>query len=164
MWDGILSIIARIIEVFYTFAQDWGLAIILFTVVFRLIMLPLMKSQTKSSFMMQKMQPKIAELKKRFPDDPMRVNEETQKIYAEAKFNPLMGCVPLLIQMPIFVALFQVLRSIQDWLPEYYSFTFYNIIPNLLSTPAEAWDTGFTEFIPYAILIVIFVGVTFLPM
>lgn len=164
MWEGILSIIARIVEVFYLFAHDWGLAIILFTLVFRLIMLPLMTSQTKSSVMMQRMQPKLKELQDKFSDDPVRLQQETQKLYADAKFNPLMGCIPMLIQMPIFIALFQVLRNIQDWLPEYQSFTFYNIVPDLLMTPAEAFDQGFGPFVPYLVLVVIFVGATFLPM
>ena len=66
--------------------------------------------------------------------------------------------------MPIFIALFQVLRNIQDWLPQYTSFTFYNLVPDLLMTPAEAFELGMTEFIPYLILVVIFVGATFLPM
>ncbi len=164
MWDGILGIIARIVELFYQFAQDWGLAIILFTIVFRLLMLPLMKSSTKSSVMMQRMQPKLKEIQERFKDDPVRMQQEQQQMYADAKFNPLSGCIPMLIQMPIFIALFQVLRNIQDWLPQYTSFTFYNIVPDLLMTPAEAFEVGMGEFIPYLILVIIFVGATFLPM
>lgn len=164
MWEGILGIIARIVELFYQFAQDWGLAIILFTIVFRCLMLPLMKSSTKSSVMMQRMQPKLKEIQERFKDDPVRMQQEQQQLYADAKFNPLSGCIPMLIQMPIFIALFQVLRNIQDWLPQYTSFTFYNLVPDLLMTPAEAFELGMTEFIPYLILVVIFVGATFLPM
>lgn len=164
MWEGILGIIARIVELFYQFAQDWGLAIILFTIVFRCLMLPLMKSSTKSSVMMQRMQPKLKEIQERFKDDPVRMQQEQQQLYADAKFNPLSGCIPMLIQMPIFIALFQVLRNIQDWLPQYTSFTFYNLVPDLLMTPAEAFELGMTEFIPYLILVIIFVGATFLPM
>lgn len=168
VWDAILWAIAWIVEKFYYLAQDWGLAIIVFTIVFRLLIMPLMLSQTRSSFMMQKMQPKLKDIQARFADDPVRMQEETQKLYAEAKFNPLAGCVPMLIQMPIFIALFQVLRNIQDFLPKYETFSFYNLIPNLLSTPAEVSEqvaeSGIVIFIPYAILIVIFVGATFLPM
>ena len=164
MWEGILGIIARIVELFYQFAQDWGLAIILFTIVFRCLMLPLMKSSTKSSVMMQRMQPKLKEIQERFKDDPVRMQQEQQQLYADAKFNPLSGCIPMLIPMPIFLALFQVLSNIQDWLPQYTSFTFYNLVPDLLMTPAEAFELGMTEFIPYLILVVIFVGATFLPM
>ena len=113
---------------------------------------------------MQRMQPKLKEIQERFKDDPVRMQQEQQQLYADAKFNPLSGCIPMLIQMPIFIALFQVLRNIQDWLPQYTSFTFYNLVPDLLMTPAEAFEQGMTAFIPYLILVVIFVGATFLPM
>ena len=164
MWDEIGKIVARIVELFYFPVHDWGMAIILLTIVFRLLIMPLMLSQTKSSYMMQKVQPKLKEIQAKFQNDPVRMQEETQKLYADAKFNPLAGCVPMLIQMPIFIALFQVLRNIQNFLPEYESFTFYQIVPNLLATPAEMMEKGITAFIPYAVLIVIFVGATFLPM
>lgn len=164
VWEAILWAIAWVVEKFYWFAHDWGLGIILFTIVFRIIMMPLMLGQTKSSVMMQKFQPKIKAIQEKFADDPVRMQEETQKLYADAKFNPLAGCVPLLIQMPIFIALFQVLRNIQDWLPLYDNFSFYNIVPDLLMTPAEAFETGIMDFIPYLVLVILFVGATFLPM
>ena len=164
MWEEICKIVARIVELFYYPVHDWGMAIILLTIVFRLLIMPLMLSQTKSSFMMQKVQPRLKEIQERYKDDPVRMQEETQKLYADAKFNPLAGCVPMLIQMPIFIALFQVLRNIQNYLPQYTTFTFYNIVPDLLATPAEVMEKGMGEFIPYGILIVIFVGATFLPM
>ena len=164
MWEEICKIIARIVELFYLPVQDWGMAIILLTIVFRLLIMPLMLSQTKSSFMMQKVQPRLKEIQSRYQDDPVRMQEETQKLYADAKFNPLAGCVPMLIQMPIFIALFQVLRNIQNYLPEYDHFAFYNIVPNLLATPAEVLEQGVGAFVPYAVLIIIFVGATFLPM
>ena len=164
MWEEILKIVAKIVELFYYPVHDWGMAIILLTVVFRLCIMPLMLSQTRASFQMQKVQPLLKDIQARFADDPLRIQEETQKLYAEAKFNPLASCVPMLIQMPIFIALFQVLRNIQNYLPGYDEFRFYNIVPNLLATPSEVMGQGLVEFIPYGILIVIFVGATFLPM
>ena len=165
VWEAILWGIAWLVEKFYFLAQDWGLAIILFTIVFRLLMMPLMLSQTKSSHQMQKFQPKVKAIQEQWRDDPVRMQEETSKLYAEAKFNPLASCIPMLIQMPIFIALFQVLRSIQDWLPAYVgTFRFYNIIPSLTATPSEVMEQGIGAFIPYGILIVVFVGATFLPM
>lgn len=164
MWEEICKIVARIVEIFYFPLHDWGMAIIMLTVVFRLLIMPLMLSQTKSSFKMQQIQPMIKDLQTRYANDPVRMQQEMQKLYAEAKFNPLAGCVPMLIQMPIFIALFQVLRNIQNYLPEYSTFTFYNIVPNLLAVPSEVIGHGFLEFLPYAILIIIFIGATFLPM
>ncbi|HAM16244.1 MAG TPA: hypothetical protein DCP91_10415 [Eggerthellaceae bacterium] len=165
IWEAILWGIAWVVEKFFYLAQDWGLAIILFTIVFRLLMMPLMLSQSKSSFQMQKVQPLIKEIQTKWANDPVRMQEETQKLYAETKFNPLASCVPMLIQMPIFIALFQVLRNIQTYLPKYDgTFTFYNIVPSLTATPAEMLEKGVGPFIPYAVLIIIFVGATFLPM
>lgn len=164
MWEEICKIVARIVELFYYPLHDWGMAIIMLTVVFRLIILPLMLSQTRSSYQMQKIQPKMKEIQQRFANDPIRMQQETQKMYAEAKFNPLASCVPMLIQMPIFIALFTVLRNIQNYLPEYSEFTFYNLIPNLLATPGDMINKGFIEALPYFLLLVIFVGATFLPM
>lgn len=165
VWEAILWFIAWIVEKFYFIAQDWGLGIILFTIVFRLLMTPLMLGQTKSSFQMNKIQPRIKEIQARWANDPVRMQEETSKLYAEAKFNPLSSCIPMLIQMPIFIALFQVLRNIQVWLPAYDgTFRFYNIIPSLTATPSEVMEQGIGPFIPYGVLIVIFVGATFLPM
>ena len=164
MWEEICKIIGRIVELFYLPLQDWGLAIIVFTIVFRLLMMPLMLGQTRSSFQMQKIQPRIKEIQARWSDDPVRLQEETSKLYADAKFNPLASCIPMLIQMPIFIALFQVLRNIQTYLPQYETFRFYDIVPNLLATPSEMLEKGVGAFIPYAVLIVIFVGATFLPM
>lgn len=165
VWEAILWAIAWVVEKFYFIAQDWGLAIIVFTIIFRLLMMPLMLSQTKSSHQMQKVQPRMKAIQEQWRDDPVRMQEETSKLYAETKFNPLASCIPMLIQMPIFIALFQVLRNIQDWLPAYEgTFRFYNIIPSLTATPSEVMEQGVGAFIPYGILIIIFVGATFLPM
>ena len=163
MWDIFKDWIFQVIEFFYGFCGDWGLAIIVVTVIFRIIVAPLMHKQAKSSYDMQKVLPKIQELKERFPDDPTRQSQEMQKIYAEMKFNPLAGCLPLLLQMPIFIALFQVLREMGDRVGDA-SYSFYNLVPNLVTTPSQAFGEGFGTFVPYLILMVVFAGATFLPM
>ena len=89
MWDIFKDWIFDIIQFFYNFCHDWGLAIIIVTIIFRIIVAPLMHKQAKSNYAMQKVQPKIQALKDRFPDDPTRQSQEMQKIYAEMKFNPL---------------------------------------------------------------------------
>ena len=152
-----------IIQFFYNFCHDWGLAIIIVTIIFRIIVAPLMHKQAKSNYAMQKVQPKIQALKDRFPDDPTRQSQEMQKIYAEMKFNPLAGCLPMLLQMPIFIALFQVLREMGDRIGEG-TYSFYNLVPNLVTTPSQAFGEGFGTFVPYLILMIIFAGATFLPM
>lgn len=163
MWDVFKDWIFDIINFFYGFVGDWGLAIIIITVIFRIIVSPLMHKQAKSNFKMQKIQPEIQKLQAKYAGDQVRLGQETQKLYAEAKFNPLAGCLPMLLQMPIFIALFQVLREMGSR-AEVQNFTFYNLVPNLTETPAGAFGQGIGAFIPYLILMIIFAGATFFPM
>ena len=164
MWEVFKNWIFDIIQFFFSFCQDWGLAIIVVTSIFRLIISPLMHKQTTSSYQMQKVQPLMQEIQAKFADDPTRMQEEMQKLYAEAKFNPLAGCLPMLLQMPIFIALFQVLREMPNYMGSDEGYQFYNLVPNLVMTPSGAFAEGFGTFVPYLILMVIFAGATFLPM
>ena len=168
MWDAFKEFIFWGIQAVYGFVGDWGMAIILVTILFRIALIPLMSGQIKSSYQMQKIQPKIQEVQQRFADDPVRQQEEMQKLYAEAKFNPIAGCLPLFLQMPIFMALFQVLREMPTYIEKYGltegNYEFYNLVPNLTYSPAEALGVSVNAFIPYLILLVVFAGATFLPM
>ena len=169
MWDAFKDFIFWGIQAVYSFIGDWGMAIILVTILFRILLIPLMSGQIKSSYQMQKIQPKIQEVQQKFADDPMRQQEEMQKLYAEAKFNPIAGCLPLFLQMPIFMALFQVLREMPNYIEKYGltsqgNYGFYNLVPDLTYSPAEALGVGVNTFIPYLILLVVFAGATFLPM
>ena len=89
----------------------WGLSIVLLTICMRLLLFPLFMKQIKSQREMQLLQPKIAELKKKYPDDRQRQSKEQMELFKEHGVNPLAGCLPLLIQMPIFFALFGVLHK-----------------------------------------------------
>ena len=131
MWDAFKDLIFQIIQFFYDFCRDWGLAIIIVTVIFRVLISPLMHKQTKSSFQMQKVQPLMKEIQTKYADDPQRQQEEMQKLYAEVKFNPLAGCLPMLLQMPIFMALFQVLSEMGAR-TEGSTYEFYNLVPSLV--------------------------------
>lgn len=162
MWAVFKDWIFDLINFFYGFVGDWGMAIIIITLIFRLIMAPIVHKQSKSSYQMQKIQPQVQLLQQRFADDPQRLNTEMQKLYAEAKFNPLAGCIPMLIQMPIFMALFQVLREMGERVQGTYEF--YGIVPNLVTTPSQAINEGVLFFLPYLILMLVFAGATFLPM
>ena len=122
-----------------------------------------MHKQAKSSYQMQKVQPLMQEIQRKYADDPMRQQEEMQKLYAEAKFNPLAGCLPMILQMPIFIALFQVLSEMGQR-TEGTSYAFYNLVPSLVTTPSQAFSQGFGTFVPYVVLMIIFAGATFLPM
>ena len=167
MWEAFKDLIFSIIEFFYNLlggaaGGDWGMAIIIVTIIFRILMAPIMHRQAKSSYQMQKIQPRIQEIQKRFADDPVRMNDEMQKLYASTKFNPLAGCLPMLLQMPIFIALFQVLQEMASR-TQGTSYVFYNIIPDLTMSPSVAITHGFGTFVPYLILMLIFAGATFVP-
>jgi YidC/Oxa1 family membrane protein insertase len=117
---------------------------------------------------MQKMQPLIAELKEKYAGDQQRQQEEMMKIYQEAKFNPLSGCLPMVLQMPIFIALFWVLQKLPDYIRESgrpetaLPATFYNIIPDLSLSPSTVFfESGILAVIPYVILVLLF-GVSML--
>jgi YidC/Oxa1 family membrane protein insertase len=91
-----------------------GIAIILFTVIIRLILSPLQIVQLRSARAMQKLQPHIAELRKKHGKDKQKLTEETMKLYKEHKVNPAMGCLPMLLQFPVLIGLFWALRALAD--------------------------------------------------
>jgi YidC/Oxa1 family membrane protein insertase len=95
----------------------WLLSIVILVVLMRLAMVPLFIKQRNSMMKMQSHMPQLAELRKKYKNDKQRLNEETMKFYKENGINPLGGCLPLLAQMPVFWALFNVLRAIADWTP-----------------------------------------------
>jgi YidC/Oxa1 family membrane protein insertase len=108
---GFLStILLRILQFFYNMFPNYGLAIVLLTLVVRLVLYPLTLKQTKSMAHMQKIQPKVQDLKDRFKDNPQKFNEEVLKLYQKHNVNPLGGCLPLLLQLPILIALYNTIR------------------------------------------------------
>ena len=162
MWDWIVGILYQVLAFIQSFAVDWGLSIIILVLIIRLILTPLLLKSTKSTARMQVLQPKLQELQDRYKDDPERLNEEMQKFYLENKFNPLGGCLPLLIQMPILFALFTLLNN----LPQYFegtSFSFFNILPNLTATPSGSMAEGFAVALPYLISLALFAILTLIP-
>lgn len=88
---------------------SWGLAIILFTIIIKIVTLPLTLKQLHSSKAMMAMQPALRELQKKYGKDRQKIAEEQMKLYKEYGVNPAAGCLPLLIQMPVWIALYQAL-------------------------------------------------------
>src|SRR5580704_4826613 len=98
-----------------TSGQAWFLTIVVLVVVMRLILVPLFVKQMHSMRKMSALNPQLQELRKKYKGDKQTLNEETMRLYRENGVNPLGGCLPLLAQMPMFFALFSVLRAIADW-------------------------------------------------
>ena len=90
---------------------SWGVAIILLTFTIRLLILPLTFKSVKSMQALQVLQPEIKKIQERYKDDRQRMNQEMMRFYQENKVNPLGSCLPLLLQIPFFIALFYLLRS-----------------------------------------------------
>src|SRR5437899_2403522 len=90
---------------------SWGLAIVGLTVVIRAVLVPLTFRQLKSMQEMQRLAPQINALKEKYKDDKQRQQQELMKFYQENKINPLASCLPLLLQLPVFVSLFYMLRT-----------------------------------------------------
>lgn len=114
------------------FANDnysYGLAIILFTIIVKTIVLPLYVKQIKSSAKMQEMQPHLQEVQKKYKGDPTKLQEETMKLYKEYGANPVSGCLPLLLTMPIFIAMYNLVNNI-----EISGISFTPLIPDLGAT------------------------------
>lgn len=95
------------------FVGNYGFAIIVLTIIIRLAMWPLNVSQQRSMRMMQNLQPKIKAIQDRYKSDPQKMQMKLMEFYKEHKFNPMGGCLPLLIQLPIFILLYSALMSPQ---------------------------------------------------
>jgi len=95
----------------------WALSIVILVVLMRLVMVPLFIKQMHTTRAMSSLQPQMAALRKKYKNDKQTLNQETMKLYQEAGVNPLMGCLPMVLQLPLFFSLFSVLRAIADWKP-----------------------------------------------
>ncbi|CAG35584.1 membrane protein insertase YidC [Desulfotalea psychrophila] len=110
---GWFDIIAKptlwLLNFFHSFTHNYGIAIILVTIMFKGIFWPITQKGMKSMKNMQKLQPKMAALKEKHKDDPTRMNKEVMSLYKAYKVNPLGGCLPMVLQIPVFFALYKVL-------------------------------------------------------
>ena len=110
IWGAILRFLGTILGGIYGIIPSYGLAIILLTVLVRVVLIPLTVKQIRSMAAMQKLQPEMKRLQAKYKNDRARLNEEMQKLFREHGASPLGGCLPLLMQMPVFIALYSVLR------------------------------------------------------
>jgi YidC/Oxa1 family membrane protein insertase len=96
---------------FYSFTNSYGLSIILMTIVIKIILYPLTRKSFQSMRRMSSLQPKITEIKEKYKNNPQQMNRETQALYRREKVNPMGGCLPMVLQLPIFYALYSLLSS-----------------------------------------------------
>jgi len=119
MVNAVIEFFSRSIQFFYTFSEiigipSYGIAIALFTLAIKVILFPLTRKQYVSMARMQEIQPELQKLQKKYKNDPERQQQEMMKVYQEYGVNPFASCLPLLIQMPILLALFTTLQRFFD--------------------------------------------------
>jgi len=100
-----------LLNFFHQYSGNYGIAIILVTVLIKLVFWPITQKGMKSMKNMQKLQPKVAKLREKYKDDPTTMNQEMMALYKTYKVNPVGGCLPMVIQIPFFFALYQVLLA-----------------------------------------------------
>lgn len=130
---------------------NYGLVIIIFTILMKIVLHPMTHKSTKSMSKMQELQPRITELREKHKDDTQRMNQEMMKLYKEHGVNPLGGCLPLLLQMPLFYGLFVIFRSTIElrgaeffwWLKDLSQKDPYYILPLIMSI-AMFWQQKIT--------------------
>ncbi len=110
---GYFSIIAKpclvLLNFFYKYVKNYGIAIIILTVLFKIIFYPLTKYGLKSMKNMQTMQPQMKAIKEKYKDDKSKQNKATMELYKRNKINPMGGCLPMVLQIPVFIGLYEVL-------------------------------------------------------
>jgi YidC/Oxa1 family membrane protein insertase len=171
-WTLLQQALGYTLAFFYEIIPNYGISIILLTLVISLVMFPLTLKQTRSMRAMQAIQPEVKALQKELKGDREELNKQLMELYKERGVNPAAGCLPLLLQMPIWFALFRVLRVTYN--PETMALDPDNVVPadsslaaaleagdthflglNLQESAAEAFGTGIVEAIPYLILIAV---------
>jgi YidC/Oxa1 family membrane protein insertase len=146
---GVFSILAvpllRGLQWIYNYIPNYGWAIILLTLIIRSIMFPLQFKSFRSMKKMQKIQPELTKLKEKYKDDPQRMQKETMAAFKKAGANPLGGCLPLIAQMPIFFAFYQVLYNAEEF----------------VGSPFIGWIVDLSIKDPYFLLPVLMAGAMF---
>ncbi|MDI6800617.1 MAG: membrane protein insertase YidC [Thermodesulfovibrionales bacterium] len=144
---GFFSILARplfwLMKLFYNVLPNYGIAIIILTIIVRIPFIPLINKGQKSMKRLQEIQPKMAEIKEKYKNDPQRMQRETMELYKKHKVNPVGGCLPMLLQIPVFFALYKVLL----------------IAIELRGSPFMLWIKDLSAKDPYYILPIV-MGVT----
>ena len=141
-WTVVKSVakpIFYVLRFIHDYTYNYGLTIILLTMAIKLLFVPLQYKSYKSMKMMQLIQPKVAAVQEKFKDDRDRLNKELIKLYRDQKVNPVGGCLPMVLQMPVFVALFNILYMTID----------------LRQAPFMLWITDLSVQDPYYVLPVI---------
>jgi YidC/Oxa1 family membrane protein insertase len=143
---GWLTVIAAplfwVLHWFYTWLGNWGLAIIALTILIKLIFFPLSAASYKSMARMKQVTPRMMKLREQYGDDRVKLNQAMMELYKQEKINPLGGCLPIAVQIPVFIALYWVLLASVE----------------LRQAPFYGWITDLSATDPYFILPALMMG------
>lgn len=176
--DTFVSPLAELLALFYELVHSYAIAISLLTITVMVVLLPLTVKGTRSMLAMQKLAPEIKKLQDKHKNDRTKLNEEVMALYKDNKISPLGGCLPLLLQLPVFLLLYTVIAGLTrtiDGRPEpkylYHSSQLYTDLVNAggrmesfgvdLSLAATATHDGVVEAMPYFLLIAFMVIVQY---
>jgi YidC/Oxa1 family membrane protein insertase len=145
-WGFFAELILKGLQFFYSLIPNYGVAIILLTFIVRLITFPLQYKSFVSMKKMQLIQPELTKIREKFKDDPMRLQKESMDLFKKSGANPLGGCLPMLLQLPVFFAFYKVLYSAVE----------------LVDAPFIGWLVDLSNKDPYFILPLLMTGAMFL--
>lgn len=161
IWNDSIKFLAEVLTFFHRATGDWGLSVILLTVAVRVVLLPLTIKQTRSMHELQRIQPKLKALQEKHKNDKQKMQDEMMKLYQENKVNPLGGCLPTLLQLPVMIALFNMLMHFK---PEGGGkLSFLGLLSDLSLGAGQAYARGLAVALPYILLLAIVVVTTYLP-
>lgn len=146
MWGFFAVWILKGLQFFYKFIPNYGVSIILLTLLIRLITFPLQYKSFVSMKKLQLVQPELTKIREKFKDDPQRMQKESMELFRKSGANPLGGCLPLILQMPVFFAFYKVLYSAVE----------------LVDAPFMLWIHDLSNKDPYYVLPVLMTGAMFL--
>jgi YidC/Oxa1 family membrane protein insertase len=118
-FDWLYNALGSVLAFFYALVPSYAFAIAMVTISVRVILIPLTAKQVKSQRAMQLLQPELKKLQAKYKGDRQQLNEEMMKLYKEHKANPLAGCLPLILQMPLFIVLYRLIRSLSEVPPKH---------------------------------------------
>ena len=135
LWGWLEIILKTILELFYKIIPNWGVAIIFMTILLKIVLFPLSKKQSLSGIKMQEVQPRMQELQEKYKNQPEKLNAEMAKLYKETGYNPASGCLPILIQFPILIAMYNLFNN-------YFEFRGAVFIPGWISDLSMGDNVG----------------------
>jgi YidC/Oxa1 family membrane protein insertase len=166
-WNALVNLIQDVLVGTYDVCGDWGLSVIVLAIIVRVLIMPLAVRDIVSSIRLRELQPELDELKERYADDRELLQRKVSAFYTEHKVNPLNGCLTVFLQMPVFFALFSVVRNVGvlssgtvgasptvGASSASSAASFYNVVPDLAASAAEVAPSG--NVAPYAVLAVLF--------